>query len=246
MMSLLRESFREEFNYQLLQLRRITSHGPSIGRFIEHLILRLLKKYLPKSIDFTSGFVQGVGVERGCSFQVDIICYDRDNYPVLFDIEEFKVVPARAVRGLIEVKATLTKAQLTKILNASCSVELIEVPLTSKMYILSTSSRINAKYAFGVIKEFYNSKPNINKLFSAIYSLDWSEIVVFRTDHRNESVEVSITRLALSENNDIATFVAQLILDLYKEECLEAICNHLVPSLFKPLESHRFTLYKRS
>ncbi|VAV82306.1 hypothetical protein MNBD_DELTA01-645, partial [hydrothermal vent metagenome] len=44
-MFLLRESFREEFNYQLNQLRRITTHGPSIGRFIEHLLIRLFKKY---------------------------------------------------------------------------------------------------------------------------------------------------------------------------------------------------------
>ena len=80
-------------------------------------ILRLFKKYLPKSVDFTSGFVQGIGVERGCSSQIDIICYDRENYPVLFDIEEFKVVPARAVKGLIEIKATLSKSQLKKILS---------------------------------------------------------------------------------------------------------------------------------
>lgn len=245
-MFLLRESFREEFNLQLNQLRRITSHGPSIGRFIEHLLLRLLKKYLPKSVDFTSGFVQSIGVERGCSSQVDIICYDRKNYPVLFDIEEFKVVPAQAVKGLVEIKATLSKPQLMKILTTSCSVELIEVPLTSKMYALSTSSSINPQNAFNVIKAFYDGKPKINKFFSAIYSLDWSELIVCQSRFNNGSIEVEIIRLALSEKNDIASFVGILIHDLYEKEALESICNHLGPSIFTPLDSHKFKLYTKS
>jgi hypothetical protein len=245
-MFLLRESFREEFNQQLNQLRRITSHGPSIGRFIEHLLLRLFKKYLPKSVDFTSGFVQGIGVERGCSSQIDIICYDRENYPVLFDIEEFKVVPARAVKGLIEIKATLSKSQLKKILSTSCSIELVEVPLTSKMYVFSTISTINPKNAFNTIKEFYNSKPQINKFFSAVYSLDWKEIIICPAKLNNGSIEVEIIRLALPEKNDITIFVGQLIIDLYEKETLESICNHLGPSIFRPLESHKFTLYTKS
>jgi len=245
-MFLLRESFREEFNYQLNQLRRITTHGPSIGRFIEHLLIRLFKKYLPKSVDFTSGFVQGVGIERGCSTQIDIICYDRDNYPVLFDIEEFKVVPAKAVKGLIEIKATLTKTQLKKILNNASSMELIEVPLTSKMYVLSTSSTIKPENAFNTIKEFYEGKPQINKFFSAFYSLDWEEIIICPVKENNGSIEIEIIRLALSEKNDITMFVGQLLLDLYQQEALESIQNHLGPSLFKPLDTYKFTLYTRS
>lgn len=245
-MFLLRESFSEEFNLQLNQLRRITSHGPSIGRFIEHLLLRLLIKYLPKSVDFTSGFVQGIGVERGCSSQVDIICYDRKNYPILFDIEEFKVVPAQAVKGLVEIKATLTKPQLIKILETSCSVELVEVPLTSKMYVLSTSSSISAKNAFNAIKAFYDGKPKINKFFSAIYSLDWSELIVCPVKYNKGSIEVEIIRLSLAEKNDIASFIGVLIHDLYEKEALESICNHIGPNIFKPLESHKFTLYTKS
>lgn len=245
-MSLLRESFREEFNYQLNQLRRITSHGPSIGRFIEYLLIRLFKKYLPKSVDFTSGFVMGVGIERGCSTQIDIICYDRNSYPVLFDIGEFKVVPAKAVKGLIEIKATLSKIQLRKILNNSCSVELIEVPLASKMYVFSTSSTINPENAFNAIKEFYDGKPQINKFFSAFYSLDWDEIIICSVKSDNSSIELEFIRLALPEKNDIAIFVGQLILDLYKEEALESINNHLGPSIFKPLGTFKFTLYTKS
>ncbi|MDO8141708.1 MAG: hypothetical protein Q6358_09445 [Candidatus Brocadiales bacterium] len=241
-MFLLRESFREEFNYQLNQLRRITSHGPSIGRFVEHLLIRLLKKYLPKSIDFTSGFVQGIGIERGSSSQIDIICYDRDNYPILFDIEEFKVVPAKAVKGLIEIKATLSKSQLKQTLNNSCSDELIEVPSTSKMYLFSTSSSTKPKAAFDTIKAFYEGKPKITKFFSAFYSLDWDEIIISPLRTNDNILELEIIRLKLPEKDDIAIFVGLLIRDLYQQDTLESIANHLGPSLFRPLETHKFTL----
>lgn len=244
-MFLLRESFREEFNQQLTQLRRITAHGPSIGRFIEHLLLRLFRKYLPKSVEFTSGFIQGIDMEVVCSSQMDIICYDHNNFPILFDIEEFKVVPAQAVKGLIEIKATLSKSKLKEILDTSCSVELQEVPLTSKMYVLSTSSTIKPKNAFDAIKGFYETKPNINKFFSAIYSLDWNEIIIFPVKISNDSVELEIIRLSIPEENDIAVFIGQLIIDLYDKEALKSICNHLSPSIFKPLESHKFTLHTR-
>lgn len=245
-MCLLRESFREEFNYQLNQLRRITSHGPSIGRFIEYLLIKLLKKYLPKSIDFTSGFVQGDGIERNSSSQIDIICYDRSNYPILFDIGEFKVVPAKAVKGLIEIKATLSKIKLKQILESSCSKELLEIPLTSKMYVFSTSSSIKPKSAFITIKEFYEKKPSINKFFSAFYSLDWDEIIIAPTKINNENIEFEIIRLSLPEKSDIAIFISQLINDLYQKDTLESINNHLGPTLLKPLDSRKFFLKTKS
>lgn len=244
-MFLLRESFKEEFNNQLNQLRRITSHGPSIGRFIEHLLIRLLKKYLPKSVDFTSGFIHGVGVERGCSAQIDIICYDRHNYPVLFDIEEFKVVPAKAVKGLIEIKATLSKSALVGILNNSCSDELGEVPLESKMYALSTSSTIRPEKAFDAIKKFYDEKPNVNKLFSVIYSLDWNEIIICNSDVSSNKIEVEFIRLLVNEKSGVEMFIQMLMRDLYPTEVVTSVLNHLGPSLFHPLDTFKFTMYTR-
>ena len=56
----LAKSFEEEFNYQVKQLKRFTTHGPSLGRFVEILFIKLLKKYFPKSIDFSSGFIYSI------------------------------------------------------------------------------------------------------------------------------------------------------------------------------------------
>jgi hypothetical protein len=75
--------------------------------------------------------------------------------------------------------------------------------------------------------------------------LDWNEIIVIPVKFNNSSIEVEIIRLALPERNDIAIFVGQLIVDLYEKETLGSICNHLGPSIFRPMESHKFTLYTK-
>lgn len=233
-MFILRDTFREEFDLQLNQLRRITSHGPSIGRFIEHLLIRLLSKYLPKSVSFSSGFIKGVSIGIGASPQIDIICYDSFNFPVIFDTEEFKVIPAMAVKGLIEVKASLTKSQLLKVLQTSCAIQLSEVPLTSK---------ISPKNAFDTIRKFYSEKPKIIKFFSAIYSLDWPEIIICSSNYIENKIELEIIRLHIPERNDIAIFVSKLMHDIYGSRVSESINNNLAPSIFIPLETCKYTLY---
>ena len=50
------DSFVEEFNDRVEQLSRLTNHPGSKGRFIELLLINLLRKYLPKKYDFSSGF----------------------------------------------------------------------------------------------------------------------------------------------------------------------------------------------
>lgn len=50
------DSLVEEFNDRVGQLSRLTNHPGSKGRFIELLLINLLKKYLPKKYDFASGF----------------------------------------------------------------------------------------------------------------------------------------------------------------------------------------------
>lgn len=241
---ILKESFREEFDLQLNQLRRITSHGPSIGRFVEVLLINLLKKYLPSSVDFTSGFIRGTSVKNpSSSSQIDIICYDRNNYPVLLDIGELKVVPSLAVKGMIEVKSTVTKNHVKSVLESSCSVSLVEVPLESKIFLLSTSSSISAKSAFETIKRFYEGRPPINKFISAVYSLDWDEIIVCRSTDKGSKINLSFVRLSVPERNNIAIFIGLLMLEIYGPEAYRAIDNNLGPSLFVPVDSFDVDLY---
>ena len=53
-------SLSEEFDLQLGQLKRFTNHGPSLGRFVELSLIKLLTKYFPESFTFRSGFIYGM------------------------------------------------------------------------------------------------------------------------------------------------------------------------------------------
>lgn len=76
------DSLVEEFNDRVEQLSRLTNHPGSKGRFIELLLINLLRKYLPKKYDFSSGFYCSINPELNeASQQIDIICYDHLNYP---------------------------------------------------------------------------------------------------------------------------------------------------------------------
>lgn len=241
-MSFLVETIREEFEYSLGQLKRITSHGPSLGRFVEVLLLNLLKKYMPASLDFTSGFIRGVSVDAQTTTQIDIIAYDRLAFPILFDIGEFKVVPARSVKGIIEVKSTLTMQKLLEFLDSSTYPSFKEVPLTSKMYLLSVSSRITAKKAFGATQKFYDQKPHIRKFISSIYCLDWSEMIVFNDYWKEKEITVRYGRIGVDRELSLSPFLGILLNNLYGEDALDSIANNLGPSLFKSYEEASFKL----
>ena len=76
-----------------------------------------------KKYDFSTGFYysQNPVREIKASPQIDIICYDRINYPVLFDDNETLIVTPTSVKGLIEIKSTITKNAIEQILiNRNC------------------------------------------------------------------------------------------------------------------------------
>lgn len=243
------DTLREEFNNQMDQLRRLTTHAPSLGRFVEISLITLMRKYFPSSIDFCTGFIYPTNPSvHQASPQLDIICYDRLNFPVAFDIGEFKVVLPKAVKGIIELKSTLTKASLRQVMRLSESSSLLEVPLSSKLYILSIKSKISPKATLDFMKEYMDGQPAINKFFGVILSLDWEEIIVCHTYENRETAQCTtinhtITRLAIGKLG-LSPFFLFLLKDIFDLDCVTSVANLLAPSLYKPVgDSATFKLY---
>lgn len=92
------------------RLQYLISHAPTIGGHHETLFRSLLARHLPERYHVATGFVVGAFMDRRP--QIDVIVYDRLNYVPLFREGDLVVVDLRAVRGLIEVKSSLTKARL--------------------------------------------------------------------------------------------------------------------------------------
>lgn len=242
------DALREEFEQQVDQLKRFTEHGPSLGRFIELLLINLLRKYLPNSLAFGSGFVYSMrpDLKKRTSSQVDILCYDRFNFPVLFDSNEIVVVPPRAVHGLIECKSTLSKKSLNQVLLLGGSEVLKEVPNTAFIHLLSVKSQIRPETAETYIRKHYESATQLETLLGVVYSIDWPEMIIFRMEKikgRPHEWDYTCTRVHVA-GHGIAPFVSLLIAQLYGYEQYEAIANTLAPSAYVPTGGYCMRLYR--
>lgn len=225
------DSFVEEFNDRVGQLSRLTNHPGSKGRFIELLLINLLKKYLPKKYDFASGFYCSINPKiEEASQQIDIICYDHLNFPLFFNCNEMVAVSPRAVKGLIEVKSVMTSGSIRQLLKqANCEVAK-QLPIDVKFNLLSVKSQITPEVVCKEILDFYDKDdvPVIRGL-GVIYSLDWEDIIVFNVS--NNSYKMLILN---NFNYNISTFVNILIKDLYGLDAYMSVANLIGPSLFIP------------
>ncbi|MEX3007306.1 DUF6602 domain-containing protein [Hoeflea sp. TYP-13] len=105
-----------------------STHFPSIGQYKERLLAKVLRDYLPRTIEVGTGFVlfpcpleKGVDLENfdelnQASFQpsrqCDIIVFDSSTVPVIFRDDDFVVVRPESVKAIIEVKGSLTSKGL--------------------------------------------------------------------------------------------------------------------------------------
>jgi len=106
-----------EFNAKKNRIRDIVEHWPEDGSYKERLLLTTLRNHLPSNLNVGSGFIvrrkpqkpslKGTPInEIESSSQVDIIVY-RNTSPTLFKDDDFVIVTAEAVIGIIEVKTNL-------------------------------------------------------------------------------------------------------------------------------------------
>jgi len=124
---LLGQSFEAKVNL-LGQLIR-GAHAPTLGHYKEQLLAAVIRESIPTDFAVGSGFIlfptrpQNVegkppridsrqSGDHDVSHQCDIIVYDRARYPVIFRDGDFVVVRPESVRAIIEVKGTLTTAEV--------------------------------------------------------------------------------------------------------------------------------------
>jgi hypothetical protein len=110
------------------------SHYPSIGRYKERLLSKIISEYIPRTYEVGTGFVlfaheptekraQTPGFDKfnmashSISRQCDIIVFDSSAIPVIFRDDDFVIVRPDGVRAIIEVKGSLNLRELAKLLN---------------------------------------------------------------------------------------------------------------------------------
>ena len=88
------------------RMRLLIGHTSTVGTYRESLLQTLLKKHLPERYHVATGFV------FGCPRQLDVLIYDRVDYPPIFREGDLVVVSPDSVRAVVEVKTDLNGEQL--------------------------------------------------------------------------------------------------------------------------------------
>ncbi len=99
------------------RVRNLVNHWGEDGRHQEAVIKTMIQRFLPEKFKIGSGFVVRQTRERGNhepSKQIDLIIYDT-SYPILFKDNDFVILTADSVLGIIEVKANAKNQNLREI-----------------------------------------------------------------------------------------------------------------------------------
>lgn len=99
------------------RVRNLVNHWGEDGRHQEAVIKTMVQRFLPEKFKVGSGFVVRQTRQRGNhepSKQIDLIIYDT-SYPILFKDNDFVILTADSVLGIIEVKANATNQGLGNI-----------------------------------------------------------------------------------------------------------------------------------
>lgn len=101
------------------------AHWLSDGHHKEALIREFLCRYLPRTINISTGFVRATGKQQKCSPEIDILIFDPVKHPPYFNEGGLSIVPPSSVIAHYEVKTKFTKQSLKNALSTIVEVQLI-------------------------------------------------------------------------------------------------------------------------
>ena len=87
--------------------RAAITHPSARGEASEDDWLRVLKDHLPRRYEADRAFV--IDSLGDCSDQIDIVIYDRQYSPLLYNQANQRYIPAESVYGVLEVKQDLSR-----------------------------------------------------------------------------------------------------------------------------------------
>ncbi|OOE99703.1 hypothetical protein BZG78_06330 [Salinivibrio sp. MA351] len=104
------DNLHQDVQHQLSTVRKSFQHSVVKGDGAENVWIDLFNQYLPERYRASRAFV--VDSKNQFSEQIDVVIYDRQYSPFIFNYAEQLIIPAESVYAVFEVKQTLNKANL--------------------------------------------------------------------------------------------------------------------------------------
>jgi hypothetical protein len=109
-LSMLLAGLHENIERQLSLARSTIGHSVAKGDASEAVWLELLQTYLPKRYQAAKAFVVDSG--GGASEQIDVLIFDRQYSPFIFEIKGQTVIPAESVYAVFEAKQSINAEEV--------------------------------------------------------------------------------------------------------------------------------------
>lgn len=103
-------SLYEDIQHRLRVVRESIQHPGSKGDASEGVWISLLQKYLPQRYQADKAFV--VDSHGNFSQQIDVVVFDRQYSPFIFNCEDTLIVPAESVYAVFEAKQSADRAMV--------------------------------------------------------------------------------------------------------------------------------------
>lgn len=110
-LSQLLAGLHDDIHQRLETVRKTFGHPGSKGDASERVWLELLEKYLPRRYQAAKAHV--VDSKGAFSQQIDVVIFDRQYSPFIFQCEGEVIVPAESVYAAFEAKQTINSTQVT-------------------------------------------------------------------------------------------------------------------------------------
>src|SRR5579863_8473397 len=105
-LSQLLSSLHEDIQQRLATVRKTFNHPGTKGDASENVWISLLEKYLPKRYQAAKAHV--VDSLGNFSQQIDVVVFDRQYSPFIFQYEGQTIIPAESVYAVFEAKQTIS------------------------------------------------------------------------------------------------------------------------------------------
>jgi hypothetical protein len=109
-LSALLGSLHDDIERRLREARAILGHPVEKGDASETIWIDLLERYLPRRYQGRKAYV--VDAEGSFSEQIDIVIFDRQYSPIIFQFEGATIVPAESVYAVFEAKQSINAEQV--------------------------------------------------------------------------------------------------------------------------------------
>ena len=109
-LSKLLAGLHDDIEQRLARARATFAHPVSKGDASEHVWLELLQTYLP--LRYRAEKAHVVDSDGSFSDQIDVVVFDRQYSPFIFNFEEQIIIPAESVYAVFESKQAINAAQI--------------------------------------------------------------------------------------------------------------------------------------